>query len=190
MVGGSEPYEKFDKRVYLKQKVAFNSLIKLEDDREVKKRVNQVLRAVGTRYASSDISKCRKTNALAHNLKMLKSFEGGPKGFLKELSRFSSDKRKIDYVIHSLEYIKNKGARDLLMELGLVRNAIAFDSRLKNVFHKIGLETPEHFETSSKLYNEVESEIKTRVCVPLGISAVELDRMLYQNYEEIMKMKL
>ena len=190
VVGGSKPYEKFDKRVDLKHKVAFDSLIEVEDDREVRKRVNQVLRAVGTRYASSDISKCRKTDALAHNLKMLKSFERGPKGFLTELSRFSSDKQKMDYVMHALKYIKNKGARDLLMELGLVRNAIAFDSRIINVFHKIGIETPEHFETSSKLYDEVENDIISRICVPLGISGIELDRMLYQNYEGIMKMNL
>ena len=189
VVGGSKPYEKFDKRADLKHKVAFDSLIEVEDDREVKKRVNQVLRTVGTRYASSDISKCRKTDALAHNLKMLKSFEGGPKGFLKELSRFSSDKQKIDYVMHSLKYIKNKGARDLLMELGLVRNAIAFDSRIKNVFHKIGVKTPERFETSFKLYDEVENAILSKICMPLGISGIELDRMLFQNYEEIMKMK-
>ena len=109
---------------------------------------------------------------------------------MKELSRLSSDKHKIDYVIRSLKYIKNKGARDLLMELGLVRNAIAFDTRIKNVLHKIGIETPEHFETSSKLYDKVENEIISKICVPLGISGVELDRMLYQNYEEIMKMKL
>jgi len=190
VVGGSEPYKKFDKRVGLKHKVAFDSLIEVEDDGEVRKRVNQVLRAVGTRYASSDISKCRKTDAIAHNLKMLKSFEGGPKGFLKELSRFSSDKQKIDYVMHSLKYIKNKGARDFLMELGLVRNAIAFDSRIRSVFHKMGIEIPEHFETSSKLYDEVENAIISNICVPLGISGVELDRMLYQNYEGIMKMKL
>ena len=130
VVGGSEPYKKFDKRIDLKHKVAFDFLIEVEDEREVKKRVNQVLRAVGTRYASSDISKCRKTDALAYNLKMLRNFKGGPKGFLTELSRFPGDKQKIDYVMHSLKYIKNKGARDLLMELGLVRNAMAFDSRI------------------------------------------------------------
>jgi len=190
VVQGSKPYEKFDKRVDLKRKVAFDSLMEVEDYREVKNRVNEVLRAVGTRYASSDISKCRKTEALAHNLKVLKGFEGGPKGLLRELSRFSSDKQKIDCLMHSLKYIKNKGARDLLMELGLVRNAIAFDTRIRNVLHKIGIETPERFETSSKLYDEVENDIISKICVPLGISGIELDRMLYQNYEEIMKMKL
>ena len=52
----------------------------------MKKTINQVLLAVGTRWASSDISKCRKTNALAHNFKVLKKIEGGPKMLLKRIS--------------------------------------------------------------------------------------------------------
>jgi hypothetical protein len=190
VVGRSEPYKKFNRRVDLKREVAFDSLIEVEDDREVKRRINKVLREVGTRYASSDISKCKKTNALVHNLRVFRHFKGGPKGFLTELSKFSSDKLKIDHVKHSLKYIKNKGARDFLMELGLVRDALAFDSRIKNLLQKIGVETPEHFEINPKQYDEVENDILSEVCATLGISGVELDRMLYQNYEEIMRMKL
>jgi len=33
-------------------------------------------------------------------------------------------------------------------------------------------------------------DVLTGICEPLGISGIELDRMLYQNYEEIMKMTL
>ena len=114
--------------------------------------------------------------------------------WLKQLYEHAADQWKTFGEISSdkttLACIKNKGARDLLMELGLVRNAIAFDTRIKNVLHKISIETPEHFENSSKLYNDAENDIISKICVPLGISGIELDRMLYQNYEEIMKMKL
>jgi len=190
VVGSSKPADKFSKDVKLKNQVSYEGLVKIKDEEELKKKINYVLRAVGTRYASSDISKCRKTNALVHNFKVLKSFKDGLQGLLKRLSEFEglhADKRRIKYLMKIFEYMQSKSARDFLMELGLVRDAIAVDVRVQNIFAKVGIEIPKGFVVNPKSYDEIESDMLAKICRPLGLYGVEFDRMLYQNYESIMK---
>lgn len=190
-VGGSKPAEKFEKDTKLKSKIAYEKLMQIREMEERKKTINQVLRAVGTRFASSKISKCKKTDALVHNFKILTKFKGGPKDLLRRLSDFkgpNAGKRRITYVMKIFSYIKSKGARDYLMELGLVQDAIALDVRIQNIFDKIGIIIPKGFENNPKLYDEIENGILMKICKPLGITGVELDRILYQNYNDIIKM--
>jgi thermostable 8-oxoguanine DNA glycosylase len=191
VVGRSRPYEKFTRSAELKNEIAYDTLIGIRDEEQLKRKINQVLLAVGTRYASSDISKCVKTKALVHNLRALMAFENGPKGFLAKLSGFSgvnADKDRIKYVMNQFMFIKNKGARDFLMELGIAKNAIAFDTRVQRILENVGIETPKDYQSNPKLYDELEDNILTKICKPLGMTGVEFDRMLYQNYEDIMRM--
>jgi len=190
LVGRSKPAEKFEKDTKLKGKVAYEKLMQIKTKDEMKKTINEVLRAVGTRFASSEISKCKKTDALAYNFKILTKFKGGPTGLLRRLSDFrgpNADKRRIKYVMKIFSYIQSKSARDYLMELGLVKNAIALDTRIQNIFDKIGIMIPKGFENNPKLYDEIENDILVKICKPLGISGIELDRILYQNYNDIVK---
>ena len=190
-VGGSKPAEKFEKDTKLKSKVTYEKLTQIKEKEEMKKTINQVLRAVGTRFASSKISKCKKTDALVHNFNILMNFKGGPKGLLRRLADFrgpNADKRRIKYVMKIFSYIKSKGARDYLMELGLVEDAIALDTRIQNIFNKIGIMIPKGFENNPKLYDEIENDILMKICKPIGISGIEFDRILYQNYDDIVKM--
>ena len=76
------------------------------------------------------------------------------------------------------------------MEAGLVRNAIALDVRIQNVLKKIGIKIPKGLETNPKLYNEVEKDVLLKICKPLGLLGIQFDRMLYQNYENIKKIKI
>lgn len=189
VVGNSGPADKFNKDTELKNQVAYEKLILIEDD-ELKIKINHVLRKVGTRYASSDISKCRKTNALVYNLKILKTFKDGLKDFLKRISEIevqNADKEKVRFLINNFKYIKSKGARDFLMELGIVKNAIALDVRVQEILTKVGINIPKGFENNPKLYDEIEKDILTKICTPLGLLGVQFDRMLYQNYKEIME---
>lgn len=193
VVGRSDPWDRLKSNVDLKNRISWDSLLKIQNQDEIKKTINQVLLSVGTRYASHDISKSIKAKALSHNFNALKSFEYGPKGFLEKLSEFNgvdADRFRIRSVMSTLMYIKNKGARDLLMELGLVRNAIALDVRVQTVLQEVGIEFSEGFQSNPKLYDEVETDLLTKVCAPLGISGVEFDRMLYQNYQRIIGMQL
>jgi hypothetical protein len=188
-VGNSLPAQKFEKNIGLKGEVAYEKLIKMQEADQART-INRVLREVGTRYASSSISKSRKTVALVHNLKALQN-KGGPKMFMKTLSELKgpdADKKRIECLMEDLMFLKSKSARDFLMELGLLRNAVAFDVRVRNVLDKMGIETPKDFESDPKSYDAIESDILTEVCRPLGISGIEFDRMLYQNYDQIMTM--
>jgi len=99
--------------------LTYRKLIEIESQEELELIINRVLRAVGTRYASSDISKCRKTKALAHNLTVLKDFKNGPKGLLTKLSEFkerNSDQQRIRYLMKKFKYLQSKSARDYLMK--------------------------------------------------------------------------
>jgi len=187
LVGRSSPAEKFSKDLELQKKVSYEQLLKIKDDEnQLKKVIHEVLRAVKTRYASASIEKCRKTKALVHNFKVLSEYKDGPKGLLEEVSKFNTDKEKIKYIMSKFKYIKSKGARDFLMDLGLVRDAIALDWRIKNVLEKIiGIEIPKEIKNNSESYDEVEEELLLKVCKPLNLSGIEFDRMIYQNYEEI-----
>jgi hypothetical protein len=191
LVGRSSPAEKFSKDSDLQKIVSYDELLKIKDDENrLKKVINYVLRKVGTRYASASIEKCRKTKALVHNFKVLSEYKDGPKGLLEEVSKFNTGKEKIKYIMSKFKYIKSKGARDFLMDLGLVRDAIALDARVQNVLEKIiGIEIPkdllEKIKNNSKLYDEVEEELLLKVCKPLNLSGIEFDRMIYQNYKEI-----
>jgi len=191
LVGRSSPAEKFSKDLELQKKVSYEQLLKIKDDEnQLKKVIHEVLQAVKTRYASASIEKCRKTKALVHNFKVLSEYKDGPKGLLEEVSKFNTDKEKIKYIMSKFKYIKSKGARDFLMDLGLVRDAIALDARIKNVLEKIiGIEISkdllEKIKNNSKSYDEVEEELLLKVCKPLNLSGIEFDRMIYQNYKEI-----
>jgi len=191
VVGRSEPWEKLKGDVKLLRQVSYENLVQIQDPCELRSVINSVLLRVGARYASSDVSKSIKAKALAHNFNVLKRFEEGPKGFMKHLAKFKSpdgDRAKIRFVMDNLMYIRNKGARDLLMELGVVRNAIALDARIQAVFKKTGIQMPGNFSSNYKIYEQIENDILNKICCPLKLLGVEFDRMLYQNYQEIMKM--
>ena len=57
------------------------------------------------------------------------------------------------------KYIKSKGARDFLMELGLVRNAIALDTCIQDIFEKTGIQFPKEFVSNPKICDKVERDI-------------------------------
>lgn len=193
VIGRSEPWDRLKARTDLKSRIAWENLLEIGSQEELRRIINQVLLAVSTRYASNDVSKSVKAKALAYNFNVLKGFEDGPRGFLTKLSELKgsdADNSRIKAVMNTLMYIKNKGARDLLMELGLIRNAIALDVRIQTILQKVGIEVLKDFQNNSKLYDEIENDILTKICTPLGISGVEFDRMLYQNYEDIMKANL
>jgi len=185
VVGRSSPYEKFIGNDELKKEISYESLLKLESDYELAETINHVLISVGTRYAQHNPNRCLKTQALVHNFRQVSKEAGGPLGFLNKISNFQKDKDRIQFVIESFKFIKNKGARDLLMELGIVKDAIALDVRMQNILGKLEVTYPKDI-SKTRIYNQVEADILLKICKPLGVSGVELDRILYQNYNEIM----
>ena len=191
VVGSSAPWAKLIANPEFKSKISWENLSKIQNLDKLKITINEVLLAAGTRYASSDLSKSAKARALAYNMGKLKEYKNGPKEFLSKLSELQvqfSDKLRIKCVICNLQYIKNKGARDLLMELGLITNAVALDVRVLKILENVGIKVPEGSLSNPKLYDEIENAILTEICSPLRLLGVELDRMVYQNYEGILAM--
>lgn len=189
VVGGSASADRFIDRKDLCKKVSYRKLCELTPSM-ARKAIHSVLREVGCRYASSSLTKCRKTAALAHNLKVFMHTPGGPKGFLRHLSELTgryAERRRIKYVMKVLWYLRSKSSRDFLMEQGLVRHALALDIRMITVLRKVGIDVPEAVRGNAAVYDRVESALLARVCEPLGMAGVEFDRLVYQNYDDIVK---
>lgn len=186
VVGNSKPFDTFMERLDLQEKISYDSLLKLKTNEEILRQINFVLLAVGTRYASRTLTKSIKAKSLLWNFNKFRKYNNGVTGFLQEITNLSSDIQKIKRLMSELKYIKTKGARDLLMELGIVKNAIAFDVRVINILQKIGVNLPDNFTANPRLYSKIEKEILDKICEPLGISGVMFDRMLYQNYNKIL----
>ena len=186
IVGNSKPYDKFIKDENLKNQISFQTLLNIENQETIAKIINHILREVGSRYANKTLSKCMKTRALVTNFNYLKKYNDGPIGFLNYISKIDNEKQRIRYVVNNFKYVKNKGARDLLMELGLIRNSIAIDVRIQNILKKMGIEISQDSLSNPLRYEQIQKEIIEKICNPLDISRIAFDRMLYQNYEEIM----
>lgn len=146
--------------------------------------IHKTLRDHVVSRAARDITKCRKTHCLARNLQFLAQFSGGPTGYLNSLSLLGEEER-IERVMRDLSYIKQKGARDLLAELGLAQNIIALDARVLGVLRSLGANVPKATPSDPAQYKAIQQDLFTLVCEPLGITGVELDRILYWNCNRV-----
>jgi thermostable 8-oxoguanine DNA glycosylase len=192
VVGGADAADRFHDSPKLKRRVSFYRLKQFKNERDLKNEVNTVLREAGTRYASKSVSKCRKTRAIAHNFKVLAGYKNGAKGLLKRIKEFRgphATERRVRYLMKIFMYIKSKSARDFLMQKGMVTDAIALDIRIQNILKKTGINIPKGFESRPALYDEIERILLSSLCEPLKMKGVEFDRMLFQNYDNIIKMK-
>ena len=189
VVGSSDGYDRYQERPDLKKIIRFRNLLKVNDEKAIAQKINFVLREARIRYASKSINKCNKTQALIHNFKILKKAKNNLVGILKRISAFevNSDLRKVKYLMKIFKYIKSKGARDYLMGMGICTNTIAIDIRIQNIFKSVGLRIPTTALNNQSIYDTVEKEIVTKICKPLRIEPVKFDRILYQNYDSILK---
>jgi hypothetical protein len=186
VVGGSASHARLTASSVIQEAMRFERLQGLT---EINRRriINESLRDAGVRYASQDVEKCRKTDALEFDFQRLKAFAGGPRGYFASLADRPDDDARVEQVTRDMRYIKLKGARDLLAELGVVSNVLAFDVRLVNILRAVGIEVPADVTTDASRYREFQDSLLLAVCQPIGITGVALDRVLYQNYKEIMR---
>lgn len=148
------------------------------------KEIHDLLRKVGVRYAAEDIAKCRKTAAANYNFEVLASYDG-PKNYFRKVATIPHEGWRIAAVADDLAYVKNKGARDLLIGLGLVERAIAFDTRLVNVLEHFGAKLPNDLAVNKPKYKALETELIEAVCAPSKITGGHFDRILFGRYKEI-----
>lgn len=83
-----------------------------------------------------------------------------------------------------MAYIKDKGARDLLVELGMVKDVVALDLRVQNVLEALGIEVDVSM-TKGAGYDTVENAL--RLALPhLGVdSLAHLDRILFGHIKDV-----
>jgi hypothetical protein len=155
--------------------------------RERRKAIHLAIRTCGVRFASASISRCRKTEAIAHNYAFLASWPDGPSGYLSTLGALPDDSPRALRLRKDMTYIKLKGSRDLLADLGLAVDVIALDVRILNVLKALGVDLPKGVTISPSRYEALESELLEKVCRPLGLTGVAFDRVLYQNYPDIQR---
>jgi hypothetical protein len=63
---------------------------------------------------------------------------------------------------------------------------IAIDIRVQNIFSHFGLKLPDAGKLNNKnIYEQAEKEIIEKICIPLKIAPIYFDRILFQNYSEI-----
>jgi len=189
VVGRSEPAKKLSKAMKSKTNpLSYSKLCKMDNnDRTIIKYINSILREYNIRYAAKTPSNCAKSKAILNNLNFLKN-AGGPKKYLGTLSKYTSDKEKINAFLNdNFSYIKLKGTRDLLIELGMVTNAVALDIRIQNIMNNLSIKITKDFVNNRKIYEKVESDILENICIPLNIKGCKLDRIFYQHYDDIMR---
>lgn len=190
VVGSAAGNERFQSRADLKEMISYDALHQYTDDKALQKLINEVLRAAGVRYASTDLEKCIKSKALVHNYRFIANYKGGFKGLLHYLSQMENEQDRVTFLMQHLKFIKHKSARDFLMSMGMNTQTLALDIRIQNIFRHFEIDFPTQTQLSGKaVYDKTEQEIIEKICRPLNIEPHVFDRILYQNYNEIIDRK-
>jgi hypothetical protein len=146
-----------------------------------RQRIHGVLRAIGTRYVGGK-SQNPKVDAALHNFEAVDK-AGGPKQFLKKIAAEKGTAARIKYIATHLKYYRKKGCRDILIELRLASDCIALDQRIKNILRGVGVKIRGPID---RQYEQIEQQLLDKVAKPSGLTGGQLDRILFQNYGDIM----
>lgn len=184
VVGSAAGGERIDRLLRERKALGFRKLVQLPAGRR-RRLINKALRESGVRYASEDVKKCRKTAAIARNLEFLSEFPGGPSGYLRSLAGLRDDDARIARVAQDLSYVKLKGARDLLIGLGVATSVVALDTRILDLLRRAGASIPKDVRTNPESYRQLEKELLNKICKPLRITGAALDRILFQHYKTL-----
>jgi hypothetical protein len=84
----------------------------------------------------------------------------------------------------TFQYYGKKGARDTLIKLRLAKNCLALDGRIIGLLEEVGVHVKR--VSLNRNYEKIETALVEKVARPLGLSGRQLDRILFQNYGDIM----
>jgi hypothetical protein len=148
------------------------------------KSIHRRLRSAGVRYVTDSPATCKKSGSAAYNFDLLQAY-GGPTKYFTELAGVPEETWRVGIVSDEMQYIRSKGARDLLIGLGLVENAIALDSRLQKILTNVGISLPADLATNRVKYKSLELELLQKVCQPCSITGAHFDRILFGKWREV-----
>jgi hypothetical protein len=123
----------------------------------------------------------RKVDAAVHNFNALVK-AGGPRQFFKKVAAKKNREAMVEYLSEELKYYKKKGCRDILIDLRLACDCLALDQRLNNILEGVGAKI---HGSINRQYEQIERELIKRVA-KTSLSGGPLDRILFQNYGDIM----
>jgi hypothetical protein len=150
---------------------------------EVAGRVQRYFAGARIRYAGSGDKLSAKATAVATNFIRVRAL-GGPRDVFRAFAAVSDDAERIRLVQSLLGQVGMKGARDLLMENGLLREGIALDDRVESILFAAGVIPTKSIDPRD--YETVEAAVLEHVARPLGWDGVELDRTMYQQRDGVL----
>ena len=174
VAGGSRPSEKM-KASWSTLGLGYAALCQL-GDAEARERLDVRFRDFGVRFVGDQPS--IKSAHCVRNMRGLQRV-GGPRQYFEHVAALPDETARIDHVIRTLSYMRKKGARDLLIGLGLIRNSIAIDTRVLGALEEAGVVSGQA-GARDRRYQELEQAIIDNVAVPLGLEPARVDRAIYQ----------
>ncbi|MGA7189832.1 MAG: hypothetical protein WBY66_15165 [Candidatus Acidiferrales bacterium] len=181
VVGRAAPGERLQQDPEIGRKVSIKKLNKFRNDAELQKYLHRVFVRLGVRYVGRSWNNDKKAAAGTQNFRRLMK-AGGPKRFFERIASCKTEDDRIEVLQRSLKFYGNKGARDTLIDLGLAENCMALDVRIFGVLNKVGVKV-----APDDIYRQIEKELIEKVAIPLRISGALLDRILFQNYDQILR---
>jgi hypothetical protein len=187
VAGNAAPADMLVNSEAVKEKLSFSRLKRLRP-RQRRQLLHSVLRAIGTRYVGKQAPN-RKVDAAVHNFNALAD-AGGPKKFFEGVAAFPKEEERIQFLNNkkpnkkTFQYYGKKGARDTLIELRLAKNCLALDGRILGLLEEVGVRVKRG--SLNRNYEMIETALVEKVARPLGFSGGQLDRILFQNYGDIM----
>ncbi|RKF49444.1 hypothetical protein BCY88_17620 [Paraburkholderia fungorum] len=184
VVGKAEPAKRL-KDTNIRARLDYGFLCSISEA-EAEKEIGNVLREIKARFVPDlNPESSPKVAALIKNLAFLKTYKGGPRGFIRDVSALETSEQRLNYVAENLSYIKSKGARDFLTTgFGLSTDRIALDSRVMGVVNRIVPELPA--KVSPATYAAIEEFLVDCVCKPLKITPAHFDQLLFKYQPQIL----
>jgi hypothetical protein len=161
-----------------KSQTSLSRLKAFRTDRERLQHIHWVFATVRARYIRKNFRRDPKSRAVLRNFHTLNR-NGGPKRFFRRIANEPSETTRIEMLRRELSGYGPKTARDIAIELGLAKNCLALDIRLKALLRAVGA------QTDRASYDAIEKAVITKVARP-RLTGGQLDRILFQNYDKIL----
>ncbi len=160
-----------------KRQTSLSRLKAFRTDRERLQHIHWVFATVRSRYIRKNFRRDPKSKAVLRNFHRLTG-RGGPKSFFRRIA----DERLKPARIEALQELAGYGpktAPDTAIELGLAKNCLALDTRLRALSSAVGA------PTNRASYDAIEKALLIKVLRP-QLTGGRLDPILFQNYNEIL----
>ena len=183
VIGGAAGGERLSVDRKARKALQWERLVELDDAKALVE-LSTHMRRAGVRFVGDGPRKDRKSEALVANLRVIEE-AGGPKKYFRRVARKKKDLDRVKLVTRDLTGFGPKSSRDLLTNLGMVRDFIAFDSRIQKVLGVLGIEEVKFGDAEE--YRVLEDSF--RAAVPkLGVGCLaHLDRILFRNTDAVVE---